>query len=100
MRQKNNSTNLRKGKIRPSLFWDAGRIDPEKNAKYIIARVLDFGDIEDIRALRAEYSQSMIMAVVRNNRSLLPKSANYWAIYYGIPRKDVSCLKRYFRPKR
>ena len=91
---------MREGRFRPSLFWDADRIDPAKNAKYIIARVLDFGDIEDIRTLQAEYSRSRIMTVVRNSNRLLPKSANYWAIYYGIPRKDVSCLKRRFRAKR
>ncbi len=34
--------------FRPSFFWDADEIDADKHAAYVIARVLDYGDIEDV----------------------------------------------------
>ncbi|QQR78677.1 MAG: nucleotidyl transferase AbiEii/AbiGii toxin family protein [Candidatus Moraniibacteriota bacterium] len=43
--------------FRQSLFWDADpkRLDTEKNARYIIERVLDFGNAEEIRWLFQRY---------------------------------------------
>ena len=48
----------------PSLFWDADEIDPEKHAAYVIARVLDFGDVEDVRKLRGIYPDEKIKEVI------------------------------------
>jgi len=30
-----------------SLFWDVGEVDPEKNARFVIGRILNFGDLGD-----------------------------------------------------
>ena len=38
--------------FRHSLFWDADKIDVVKHAAYVISRVLDYGEIEDIKALK------------------------------------------------
>ena len=44
-----------KSMFRPSIFWDADDIDAVQHAAYVIARVLDYGDIEDVRMLRDIY---------------------------------------------
>jgi hypothetical protein len=82
--------------FRPSLFWDADEIDSVKHAAYIISRVLDFGNMEDIRELRKLYPDEKIGQVVRTRRGLSPRAGKYWAVKFGIPLSEVSCLKTYY----
>ena len=89
------NTNI-KSIFRPSLFWDADKIDAVKHASYIIARILDFGDIEDVQKLRRMYSDEKIGHVIRTRRGLSPRTGKYWAVKLGIPLKEVSCLKKYY----
>ena len=83
----------------PVLFWDAEQIDSKKNAGYIISRVLDFGDIEDVLNLQNLYSETEIAQVIRTRRGISPKTGKFWAIKLGIPINEVACLRKSF-PKR
>jgi hypothetical protein len=69
-------------KFRQSLFWDTNPewIDTEKNAQYIIERVLDFGDDAEVRWLRNFYDLSLIKQVVAKSRSLRPETKNLWTL--------------------
>lgn len=84
----------------PSHFWDAGEIDAVQHAAYVIARVLDFGNIEDVHALRKIYPDEKIVETVRTRRNLLPKTGKYWAVKLNIPLEEVPCLKKYYHLKR
>jgi hypothetical protein len=94
-----NKTDI-KSIFRPSLFWDAGEIDAVQHAAYVIARVLDFGNIGDVHALRKIYPDEKIVETVRTRRNLLPKTGKYWAIKLNIPLEEVPCLKKYYHLKR
>ena len=94
-----NKTDI-KSIFRPSLFWDAGEIDVVQHAAYVTARVLDFGNIEDIHALRKIYPDEKIVETVRTRRNLLPKTGKYWAVKLNIPLEEVPCLKKYYHLKR
>jgi hypothetical protein len=85
--------------FRSSLFWDAGEIDAAEHAAYIIARILDYGSIEDVRALRELYPDEKIVETVRTRRNLLPKTGKYWAVKLNIPLEEVPCLKKYYHLK-
>ena len=84
----------------PSLFWDAGEIDAAEHALYVIARILDFGNIEDVHTLRKIYPDEKIVETVRTRRNLLPKTGKYWAVKLNIPLEEVPCLKKYYHPRR
>jgi len=98
-----NNLNLKKPDIKsifnPSLFWDAVEIDAAEHAVYVIARVLDFGDIEDVHMLRKIYPDEKIIETIRTRRSLLPKTGKYWAVKLNIPLEEVPCLRKYYPPK-
>lgn len=81
----------------PALFWDAEDIDLEKNAGYIIARVLDFGNGKDIATLRSIYPDEKIIEVIKKRRGLMPKTAKFWAVYFKIPLEEITCLKMYYQ---
>ena len=60
--------------FRQSLFWDIDpkKIDTEKNAPYVIERILDFGRDEEVRWLRKFYDPAVIKRVVEKSRCLRP----------------------------
>ncbi len=67
-------------KFRQSLFWDTNpdNIDTEKNAKYIIERILDLGKDEEVRWVWNFYDKALIRDVVNKSRSLRFESKNLW----------------------
>ncbi|MBI2096410.1 MAG: hypothetical protein HYT43_02140 [Candidatus Taylorbacteria bacterium] len=68
--------------LRQSLFWDVDpkNVDLEKNAEYVIERVLDFGHDEEVRWLRNFYDNALLKKVVLKSRSLRPETKNLWTL--------------------
>ena len=69
--------------LRKSLFWDVdpATIDLEKNARYVIERVLNFGDTEEVRWIFKKYGRKYITGVFNGcAERLTPKSSNFWNI--------------------
>ena len=64
--------------FRPSLFWDADEIDADKHAAYVIARVLDYGDIEDVRKIREMYPDEKIIEAIPAIKSLSPHLETFY----------------------
>ncbi len=77
------------------LFWDI-RLEifhPNDYPEYTIGRVLEYGDEEALAWLRDTFSAEQIKKVIRSERRLFRKSANFWARIYGIPNEEVAALK-------
>ncbi len=83
----------------PVLFWDAEDIDMERNDDFIIARVLDYGDENDIKVLRSLYPDEKLIEVIRKRRGLMPQTGKFWAVYFKIPVKEITCLRTYYQKK-
>jgi hypothetical protein len=67
----------------PPLFWDTDpdRIDPVKHARYIIERILEFGEPRDVRWLFREYPRGEIKRVMDLPRvQLSRKSKALWSL--------------------
>ena len=70
-------------KFRQSLFWDVDpkTIDPEKNAQYIIERILEFGNDDEVRWMWSYYTHSLIKDRVEHSRGVLrEKSKALWSL--------------------
>jgi hypothetical protein len=70
-----------------SLFWDAdaNKIDLTKNKRYVIERILKFGNLADYSWLKNLYKEDEIKEVIRRERSELDKkSLNFWCNIYNI----------------
>jgi hypothetical protein len=78
-----------------SLSWDTDldTFKPEAYADYTIFRVLEYGDDEAVAWLRRTFSEAEIRRVLCTERRLSPKSANFWALVYGVPLDAVAALK-------
>ena len=68
--------------FRQSLFWDTDpkRIDKEKNAEYIIERVLDFGNDAEVSWVYHNYDKAELKKVVDNPRRLRPRAKKLWKL--------------------
>jgi hypothetical protein len=77
-----------------SLFWDtnAAEFDPLAHSDYTIFRVLEYGDTDAVSWLRGLFSEDEICRVLRGERRLSRKSANFWALKYDIPAGEVAAL--------
>ena len=77
------------------LFWDVDRdaVDSRSHRAYIIRRVMDYGNIEDVKWMLATYTTEEIVEVLRKSRGLSRKSAYFWSAHFNIPKEEVKCLK-------
>jgi hypothetical protein len=80
-------------------FWDVkfDEIDPSKNARYVIERLLEYGDFPELRWLLQSFSRQKIANVLKNSRSLSLRSANYWSQILKVPKRDILCLSKRFQ---
>ena len=81
-------------------FWDVPltSLDVEKDAFFIIKRMLDRGGTNDIRWLLKTYSQDQIINVIKETRDLARPTGNFWADFLGINKKDIPCLQKPYFP--
>lgn len=66
-----------------SLFWDVDLsfLDSKEHSSYIIERVLDFGDDEDIRWLFSTYPKAVIRETLEHSRGTIhAKSKALWSL--------------------
>ena len=77
------------------LFWDADKddVDMKKHRPYVIRRIMDYGNIEDVKWMLETYSSEEIIAVLKKSRGLSRKSAHFWSTYFEIAKEEVECLK-------
>jgi len=80
-------------------FWDVDfeHLDAEKYSKYIIERILEYGDEKAIRWMAMNFSKERIKRVVCNTRALSSRSAIFWTVVLEIPKERVRCLSRDFQ---
>ncbi len=70
-------------KFRQELFWDVNpdNIDPEKHARYIIERVLEFGKPDEVSWVFKQYPKEEIRRVLNPPRAQISgKSKALWSL--------------------
>jgi len=70
--------------IRP-LFWDVDveRIDLERNAEYVISRILEWTTPPALEWLESQYAARRILEVNRTSRKVSKRSREFWNLWYG-----------------
>jgi hypothetical protein len=84
--------------LRP-LFWeiDFCQLRVQGHERYVIERVLEYGDDEAIRWLYHTFGPHAIAEVVRRSRKISRNTATLWALVLDIPREQVQCLSKRYR---
>ncbi len=75
-------------------FWDISiaDFDPRLHPDYTITRILELGNPEAVAWLQQNFTEEEITKVIRSERRLSPRSANYWSLIYRIPPEEVAAL--------
>jgi len=76
------------------LFWDIdiNSLDFQKNARYIIQRVIQRGSLQDWKTIRNFYGIDLIKKEILLMKNLDSKTLNFFSIYFGINKEDFRCF--------
>ncbi len=79
--------------LSPHLFWDVDRdkLDMEKNAAFMIKRVLEYGLWNDWKIIQQHYGIATIAQTALRFRELEPKSLHFIAGISGIHLNKFRC---------
>lgn len=75
---------------------DRDSVDVEKHCFYIISRIIDYGNIDDIKWMKNTYTDEKIKEIICKKKGISKKSAYFWTAYYKIPVEEVRCLQESF----
>ena len=83
-----------------SYFWDVAfeELDIKIHAFLIIKRVLDRGNLRDIRWLIKTYGKEPIKKVVTETKDLARPTGNFWADILGLDKNQIPCLQKPYSP--
>lgn len=81
-------------------FWDVKfeELEIEKHAFLVMKRVLDRGNLHDIRWLIKTYGKDEIKKVIMQTRDLAKPTGNFWADILGLKKTQVPCLQKPYSP--
>lgn len=78
-----------------NLFWDVEEesLNMDKHKAFIVARVLDYGSLEDFVAIRDYYTIDGLGKISVNIRSLMPNSLSFISVVTNIKITEFRCYK-------
>lgn len=81
------------------LFWDVDfrRLDYQKNANFIIGRVLQWGDLDDFRKIKRVYTLNRIKKVASRLSYTDKKSQNFWRFIFNLKNRNICTQKLLLR---
>ena len=82
-------------------FWDIdpAQLDVSAYPRYVIERLLEYGDFPELRWLFGRFSRQEIVDVLKRSRRLSLRSATFWAQVLDVPREQIRCLSVPFRER-
>lgn len=86
---------ITKPELARRIFWDVefSQLDYFKNASFIIERVFEWGDVQDIRNCRRFYGDVKISEVLVNAKSMPLRTTYLAAAVINRPLTDFRCYK-------
>jgi hypothetical protein len=75
-------------------FWDVNpfALDVQQHKTFIIERLLEYGDLDSLVWVNETYPKKDIQDVVMHSKRMSPKTANFFSLYYAIPKGNVVCM--------
>ena len=81
------------------VLWDVDtkELDLKKHWFFIIERIMVYGNENDVRWMLATFSKEQLIEVVKNSKNLDRKTANFWALWFGIDKERIRCFKNTYQ---
>ncbi|MCL2073011.1 MAG: hypothetical protein FWH18_03755 [Marinilabiliaceae bacterium] len=89
-------SSIKKPYFHGRIFWDINldKLDYDKSANFIIERVFERGDVEDIRQCRRYYNEEKVAEALLNAKFLMLKTIYLVSAVVGKPLEDFRCYKQ------
>lgn len=83
-------------------FWDIdpAKLDVSQYPRYVIERLLEYGDFPELRWLFGRFSSEEIVEVLKRSRALSRKRARSWANYFNVSPEEIRCLRKSYQSQR
>ena len=88
--------------LRKELFWDidVNVLDPERNKRLIIDRVLSIGNLSELKIIIQYYGKETIVSEIKQMGYLDPKTLEFVVSYFGIRKEELKCyIKKQLAPQ-
>jgi hypothetical protein len=84
--------------IDKKIFWDINpeNLDWQRNAQFIIERVLTRGFTNDVRLIFKTYTEEQLRNAVINSKTLDKKTANFMCNFLNIPLEKIHVTPEYY----
>src|SRR4030065_2627328 len=79
-------------------LWDVkiDSLDIKAHSGFVIERVLEYGDTDALSWLLKNYEKNKILDVLKKSKRISPKTGNFYALYFGIPKEELLCIRKPF----
>ena len=69
-------------RFRQTLFWDVDpkKINAQRHARYIVERIMDFGNDKEVRWMWERYPRTLLSHVAEGSRVLQPQTKSLWQL--------------------
>ncbi len=78
-----------------SLFWDVDQasLDLDKHQSFVVGRILEKGDIDDIVWASSYYGHKFVKEIFQKKINTLDlKSNNFWCLYFNLNKSE--CIRK------
>jgi len=77
-------------------FWDVdiNKLDEEKSKRLIIERVLNYGNLHEIKLIKKFYGTKEIRAILCKLNYIDPKTLNFVSLLFKLPKTKFKCYTR------
>jgi len=83
-------------KLNKTYFWDIdpGLLDENKSKRIIIERVMNYGNLREIKLILSHYGKEEVKKTVCNLNYIDPKTLNFLSLLFNIPKSEFKCYIR------
>lgn len=79
-------------------LWDVkvDSLDINSHSGFVIERVLEYGDTDAFSWILKTYKKEKILDVLKKSKRISPKTGNFFALYFGVPKEELLCIRKPF----
>ena len=83
-------------KINDAYFWDIdiNTLDEIKSKRLIIERIINLGNLDEIRLLVNRYGKKEVIKTMCELNYIDPKTLNFLSLVFNIPKSDFKCFTK------
>ena len=82
--------------LNKAYFWDVelAKIDSEKSKRLIIERVINYGNLGEIKLIKEFYGIKEIRSTLYKLNYIDPKTLNFISLLFHVPKTKFKCYTR------